>query len=162
MRQVSFFGCSASSAANKFPCPLGKRMFIFVFLRGHKHEILNAVVRSIAVNMMHMLTGLCVCSHTVFVLPLAWFRRFHHNIHKPIRSGVQSGASYWKLYANFIYNCLSRKKTFWCERFVRAIGAARRIVIGIAVSPFFAYDWRTAERARFGIKSFHVGIVYQG
>jgi hypothetical protein len=159
---MSFFGCSTSSAAGKFSCPLGKRVFFFVFLWGHKHEILNAVIRSIAVNMMHVFTGLCVCSHTVFVFPLAWFRRFHHNVHKSIRSGVQSGASYWELGANSIYNCLSRKKTFWRERFVRAIGAARGIVVGIAVSPFFAYDWRTAERARFGKKSFHVGIVCQG
>ena len=162
MRQMALFSCSASSATSKFPCPLGKCMFVFVFLWGHKHEIFNAVVRSIAVNMMHMFTKFCICAYTVFVFPLAWFRRFYHNVHKPIRSGVQSSTSYWKLYANFIYNCLSRKKTFWRKRFVRAIGAARRVMVRIAVSPFFAYDCRTAERAWFGKKSFHADSVYQG
>jgi len=162
MRQVSFFGCPTNSAVSKFPCPLCKYMFGFVFLWGHKHKIFDAVVRSITVNMMHMFAGFGVCTYAVFVFPFAWLRRFYHNIHKSVRSSVQSSASYWELYANFIYDCLSRKKTFWCERFVRAIGATRRIVIGVAVSPFFAYDWRTAERARFGVKSFHVDTIYQG
>jgi len=159
--KVSLFCCSACNAACVFFCPSGNRMRISMLLRSDKPKIFNLVVLSVFVYVVYMYAFWGVGHNAVLILPLVWLCCFHLNIHKPIARFVQSFTSNRKADTNFVQDLFANRFCLGSERFVRAIWASWRVVIGVAVGSFFPYDGSTAKRAWFRQKFFHARSVYQ-
>lgn len=161
MSQVAFGSCGASGAMSEFFCPLPQRMLSLVFFRGNNHEIFKSIICSISVDVMNLFAFFCVCAYSVFVFPFVWLFCFYHDIHKSFGRLVQCLGSNWDLLADFIQNSLSSGNNVRSKRLPCTIKASRRVMICVAVSPFFTHDWCATKRTRFGKKFFHTDTVYQ-
>jgi len=160
-RKVSLFCCSACGAACVFFCPSGNYVRIPMLLRSNKPEIFNSIVLSVFVYVMYMYAFWGVGHNAMLIIPLVWLCCFYLNIHKSIARFVQSLASNRKADTNFVQDLLANRFYFRSERFVRAVWASWRVVIGVAVGSFFPYDGSTAKRTWFRQKFFHSHSVCQ-
>ena len=136
-------------------------MLGFMFFRRNNHEIFNSIVCGVPVNVMNVFAFFCVCAYSVFVFPFIWLFCFYHDIYKSLRRLVQCFRANWELRANFIQNPTPSVNNVWTECFSCAVRTSRWVMICVAVSPFFTYDWCAAKRAWFGKKSFHADTICQ-
>lgn len=136
-------------------------MSFSVFFGRNQNKIVQSVILSVAIFMMHMHAFWSSSKHSMFVLPSIWLGNFYSYVHTTIACFVKTLASNGELYTNLVYHSLLGCLYFISHGFICASWATRRIVIGIAVNTFFADNRGTAKRAWFGKKSFHANSVYQ-
>ena len=136
-------------------------MSFSVFFWRNQNKIVQSVILSVAIFMMHMHAFWSRSKHSMFVLPFIGLGNFYSYVYTTIAGFVKTLASNGKLYANLVYHALLGCLYFISHCFICASWATRRIVIGIAVNTFFADNRGIAKRAWFGKKSFHANSVYQ-
>ena len=134
-----------------------------VFLRRNKKQIFWSVILRIAVHVMNMKMGRSFSHNTVLILPNIRLSNFYFYINKSVTRFVQcfSANGFCKFLTQRVQNTTSSFKNVLVQGFSGTCAAARRVVVCLAVSPWFAYDRPLAVRAKFLHRWAHGPIVCQ-
>ncbi len=158
--KMAFFCGSTVNTANVFFGPLMQRMLHTMLGGCNKQQIVNVVIKRIAVFVVYVHTLWGICYNAMFVLPLIWLGNFYAHIHKAITRFMQSLATNGKRDSKFLQNLTLCVFNSICHCFVSAIRASRGVVVSIAVRPFCTYDLGIAKRAKFESKFFGHAVFY--
>lgn len=158
--EVPLFCRSAANATCMLFGPLLKRVLFAVLGWCNQKKVFKAVVLGVTVLMVNVYAFWRARYPAMLVLPTVWLRNFYANVDQTIAGFMQFFCAYRKRYSNLGQHLMPHSFGFWRERFVCAVRTSWRVVIGVAVQPFLAYDLGAAKRAKFEWKFFGHDVVY--